>query len=72
MKYRAFCIGYEPVALRLSKAMIDSLMAGADVCVFAPKGIPVGTRVDSIAGKRLRCVGHEHHGKIVILEDDPS
>ena len=74
MKYRAFCIGYEPTALRLilTKAMIDSLMAGADICVFAPKGVPVGARVDSIVGKRLRCVAHEHHGKIVILEEQES
>lgn len=74
MRYRAFCINYEPaaLALTLTKAMIDSMMAGADLCVFAPKGIPIGVRVDSIAGKKLRCVGHEHHGKIVILEDDPS
>lgn len=74
MKYRAFCIGYEPAALSLTlnKAMIDTLMSGADMCVFAPKGVPVGARVDSIVGKKLRCVAHEHHGKIVILEDDPS
>ena len=72
MKYRAFCMGYEPAALSLTltKAMIDSLMAGADLCVFAPKGVPVGARVDSVVGKRLRCVGHEHHGKVVILQDE--
>ena len=72
MKYRAFCIGYEPTALSLTltRTMIDSMMAEADLCVLAPKGIPVGVRVDSFRGKRLRCVGHEHHGKIVILEDE--
>lgn len=72
MKYRAFCVNYEPAGLSLTKAKIDLLMSSVDVCVFAPKGIPVGARVDSFAGKRLRCVAHEHHGKIVILEDDPS
>lgn len=71
MTYRAFCINYEPGAFRPTKAMIDSLMATVDLCLFAPKGVPVGARVDSFAGKKLRCVGHEHHGKIVILEDEP-
>lgn len=72
MKYRAFCIGYEPAALSLTKAKIDSLMSEADVCVYAPRGIPLGVRVDAFTGKKLRCVGHEHHGKIVILEDETS
>lgn len=72
MKYRAFCINYEPPGFALSKATVDALMSAADVCVFAPKGIPVGVRVDSFNGKRLRCVAHEHHGKIVILEEEVS
>lgn len=72
MRYRAFCVNYEPRSLALSKELIDGLMASADVCLYAPKGIPVGAKVNALNGKRLRCVAHEHHGKIVILvEDEP-
>lgn len=70
MRYRAFCIGYEPPGRTLTKAVIDTLMQEADVCIMARKGVPIGSKFDGFDGRRLRCVAHEHHGKIVVLEDD--
>ena len=70
MRVRAFLIGYEPVRLRLTKEVIDSLMKTVDVCVAAPQGVPIGANLDTSLG-RMRYVGHEHHGKIVILERAP-
>lgn len=72
MKYRAFCIGYEPVRLLLSKSTIDLLMQQADVCILAPHGVPIGANIDAVGGKRMRCIAHEHHGKIVLLEECSS
>jgi hypothetical protein len=69
VRYRAYCINYEPPGRTLSRKLIDELIAGADVCVYATKGIPIGATFDSVHGKRMRCVAHEHHGKIVILDD---
>jgi hypothetical protein len=68
MRIRAFCMGYEPVRLPLTKAIIDALMREADICILAPRGVPIGGKVDVGQTDRMRCVAHEHHGKIVVLE----
>lgn len=66
MKYRAFCMNHEPRRLPFTRAEIDALMQQADMCIAAPNGVRIGTNID-VGGKRMRCVGHEHEGKIVVL-----
>lgn len=74
-RYRAYCIGYEPTRFVPKQALIDELITGSHFCILEPKGVPIGTKLRDLTiagGVPLRAVAHEHHGKIVILEEESS
>jgi hypothetical protein len=85
MKYRAYLFEYEPPGLALTEASAEAMMEESDFCIFAPAGIPVGMSIrlteeilsgtegkSPRKGSALRCIAHEHKGKVVVLEETSS
>lgn len=83
-RLRAYVIGYEPPGLDLEQMKwsgeLTRLIAGADLCINAPMAVGETCEVAVVAhegdrpaperGTVLRCVGHEHQGKIALLEPE--
>jgi hypothetical protein len=85
MKYRAYLFEYEPPGLALTEASAEAMMEESDFCIFAPAGIPIGMSIRLVeeilpgtggkcprTGSSLRCVAHDHGGKVVVLEETSS
>jgi hypothetical protein len=78
--YTAYLIGYEPAGLVLTKPFMREMIDAADFCIHATDGVPIGasfkTGPDLSSGKGgpktgtlLRCIGHKHFGKVLVLEE---
>jgi hypothetical protein len=85
MSYRVYLFEYEPPGLVLTEPLMESMMNESDFCIFAPDGIPIGASlrlVEEICpgaggrsprkGAAMRCIAHEHKGKVVVLEETSS
>jgi len=85
MSYRAYLFEHEPPGLALTEPLIESMIDGSDFCIFAPAGIPVGATLrlteeiypgtggrSPRRGSALRCIAHEHSGKVIVLEEMSS
>jgi hypothetical protein len=80
-QFRVYLIGYEPPELELTPDTIERLIAQADMCAVVDGVVEVGSEVQvarTVAGNpmrappngaRLRCVSHEHHGKVIMAEE---
>ena len=84
MTYLAFVFEYEPPGLVVTEESILKMVEESDFCVFAPGGIPIGTKVrigpDMLdgegktpkVGSSVQCVAHKYMGKVVVLQDVSS
>lgn len=82
MTNRAYLIGYDPPfapMARMTREEVETIMKDCDFCFEAGgEGIAVGEVITCAVhysgeggpgmGTAFRCVSHEHHGKVLVLE----
>jgi len=72
---RCYLIGFNQPWSQENQDLCRRLIEGADFCATAPEGIPVGSTFRTIVlqkGKdevptEVRCIRHEHGGKVIIV-----
>lgn len=82
-RWRAYVMGFIPPGEQFDEALTKERIESCDFCTQAPDNstIPIGAawRVDRVIfdgdsngppiGTWVRCVSHEHSGKIVVIEE---
>lgn len=78
VKFRAYVLGFNPEWSNSHQNLCKRLIKESDFCIARAEGIAIGENVSTYTiqqGKpgisiprNIVCIGHEHGGKVVIIE----
>lgn len=82
-RWRCYLIGFNEPWSKANKSLCEQLIKDSDFSAVCPHGLKVGEQfstkvlfesIDTDARgipERLVCIGHEHQGKIAIVQERP-